>query len=60
MERRITLAFIHFSVWSDVGGIFAGKFFGKDHFAKSISPAKTMQGIYGAVILPVIISLIFY
>ena len=60
MEPRLILALIHLSVWSDVGGIFAGKFFGRDPFASSISPSKTVQGVYGALGLPVFVSIIFY
>jgi CDP-diglyceride synthetase len=60
LEPHLVVIFINFTAWSDAGGIFGGKFFGKDSFASSISPSKTIQGIYGALCLPVFVGLIYY
>ena len=60
MEPTLVYLMVNFSQWSDAGGIFFGKAFGKDKFAESISPTKTRQGIYGALILPMLISILFF
>jgi phosphatidate cytidylyltransferase len=46
--------------WSDVGGLMFGKIFGKHPFAQRISPKKTMEGLFGAIFLSTIVSLVFY
>ena len=51
---------LYLTGFADMGGLFGGKFFGKDNFAKSISPAKTVQGIYGVFGMAIVISLIFW
>ena len=47
-------------VWlSDTGGYFAGKRWGKTSLAKSISPNKTWQGVWGALALSITAAILF-
>lgn len=46
--------------WSDAGGYLFGSRWGKTPFANSISPNKTMEGISGAFIMPILVSTVFY
>lgn len=46
------LLYIMVAVWlADTGGYFAGKRWGKHKLAKVISPNKTWEGVYGALVL---------
>ena len=46
------LLYIIVSVWlADTGGYFAGKKWGKKALAKAVSPNKTWEGVWGALIL---------
>jgi len=60
LDRKFLLLLLHFSQWSDAGGLFCGSYFGKTKFANAISPKKTVQGVIGAIILPMVISLFFW
>jgi phosphatidate cytidylyltransferase len=46
--RRV-LAFIVITICSDIGGYFAGTFFGKHKLAPVISPKKTWEGLGGSL-----------
>lgn len=49
------------TVWlADSGGYFAGKRFGKHKLAVAISPNKTWEGVYGALLLAMTWALSFY
>lgn len=51
---------LFFIVWAaDVGAYLSGKQFGKTRLAPRISPGKTRAGLYGGVILSVIIGWLF-
>lgn len=55
----VLLAFL--LTWSsDIGGYFAGRFWGKHKLAPVLSPAKTIEGAVGATILPVLIAFLFF
>jgi len=46
-------------IWiADIAAYFSGKKFGKDKLAPSISPGKTVQGMYGAMLSAVICAVI--
>jgi len=46
-------------IWiADIAAFFAGKKFGKDKLAPVISPGKTVQGMYGALISAIICSVL--
>ena len=46
------LLYVMVAVWlADTGGYFAGKRWGKHKLASEISPNKTWQGVYGALVL---------
>ncbi len=55
----ILLAFL--LTWcSDIGGYFAGRFWGSHKLAPQLSPAKTWEGALGASVLPVILAMVFF
>lgn len=60
LDRKMLMYAIHFSQWSDAGGLLFGSYFGKTGFANSISPKKTIQGVIGALTLPMMISTCFW
>jgi phosphatidate cytidylyltransferase len=43
----------------DTGAYYAGRFFGKHKLAPAISPAKTLEGFAGGIVLTLIVALIF-
>jgi phosphatidate cytidylyltransferase len=53
------LMFIFVIKSSDIGAYTAGKLFGKHKFSPKISPAKTWEGMAGAVIFAVVVSMLF-
>ncbi len=57
MEYTVTLALLFLMmVWaSDTGAYFAGKMLGKTKMAPVISPNKTWEGFYGALLGPVVL-----
>lgn len=53
------LMFIFTVKFADIGAFTFGKIFGKHKFSPVISPNKTWEGLFGAVIASVLISVIF-
>lgn len=49
------LAFVLLTAGADLGGYFAGIFFGKHRMAPKISPKKTWEGLVGALLVQVIV-----
>ena len=60
LNSKFTHILVNFTAWSDAGGLFAGSMCGKTPFARSISPSKTMEGLMGAIMLPIFIAFLFY
>ena len=57
----LLVLFVLVTVWlADTGGYFAGKRYGKHSLAKAISPNKTWEGVYGALLLSLIWALVFF
>lgn len=52
------LLFVVMLVWgADIGAYFAGRKFGRTKLAPSISPGKTIAGVYGALVVSALFSL---
>lgn len=54
------LTFVLLTAGADLGGYFAGIFFGKHPMAPKISPKKTWEGLAGALILQAIVGAIIF
>ena len=52
LQPKIILYGALITQWSDFGGLIFGSNFGKTPFAQSISPSKTLEGVYGAILFP--------
>lgn len=49
--RQLIVALVLITASIDTGGYFAGRFFGKRALAPVISPKKTIEGVFGGVLL---------
>lgn len=53
------LIFILCVIWgADIGAYFSGKWWGKHKLAPKVSPNKTWQGLYGGILLAIIVAVI--
>ena len=51
---------IFYSITTDISSFFTGKFFWRTKLAPKISPGKTISGSLGGILIPTLISLIFF
>ncbi len=52
----VVILWLFVSIWSvDIGAYFAGKRFGRRQFAPGISPNKTWEGVFGGVVLALVV-----
>lgn len=49
-----------FNWFYDSAALFTGKYFGSHQLAKTISPAKTVEGLYGGLAINVIVAVVIY
>ena len=60
LKSAFLVLFLLVLIWAaDIGAYFAGKFFGKNKLCPNVSPGKTLEGVYGGILLSQIIT-IFY
>lgn len=60
LEEPSMTMFFFILIWSaDIGAYFVGKKFGKTKLAIDISPGKTLEGLYGALVSAVVVGLCF-
>ena len=59
LNSKFVILGIFLTQFSDIGGLVVGSLFGKTPFARTISPSKTKEGLIGAILFPVIVSVIF-
>lgn len=58
-KGALTLIFIFCIIWgADSGAYFAGKWWGKHKLIPLVSPKKTWQGVYGGLLLTIIVAVI--
>ena len=52
--------FLLILIWAaDIGAYFAGKFFGKNKLCPSVSPGKTLEGVYGGIALTQVVAITY-
>jgi len=60
LEEPAMTMFFFVLIWAaDIGAYFSGKKFGKTKLAIEISPGKTLEGMYGALVSALVVSLVF-
>ena len=64
-DPKLILFGMHFSQWSDFGGLLFGSklarsYIGQTKFMKTISSKKTIEGIFGAILLPMMSSVAYW
>lgn len=57
--RKLLLGLL-FIVWAaDIGAYYTGRKFGRRSLAPAISPGKTIEGVYGAIVAGLLVAIIF-
>jgi len=58
LQDKALVLFLLILIWAaDIGAYFTGKFFGKNKLCPSISPGKTLEGVYGGIALTQVIAI---
>ena len=58
-ERSLVLILLFFIWAADIGAYFSGKRFGRKKLCPRLSPNKTLEGVYGGVVLAQIVALFY-
>ena len=59
-DGSMHLIFLLFLVWTaDIAAYFIGKKWGKSHLASHISPGKTWEGVYGAIVACILVTYLY-
>ena len=59
-QNPVYVLFILCIIWAaDTGAYFAGRIWGKKKLAPAVSPKKTVAGLYGGLVLSLVVALIF-
>jgi len=60
LQDKALILFLLLIIWAtDIGAYFVGKFFGKNKLCPSVSPGKTLEGVYGGIALAQIVAITF-
>jgi len=60
LQDKTLVLFLLILIWSaDIGAYFAGKFFGKNKLCPSVSPGKTLEGVYGGIALTQVVAIMY-
>ena len=58
LQDKALVLFLLILIWAaDIGAYFAGKFFGKNKLCPSVSPGKTLEGVYGGIALAQVVAI---
>jgi len=57
VQEKALVLFLLILIWAaDMGAYFAGKVFGKNKLCPSVSPGKTLEGVYGGIALTQVVA----
>jgi len=60
LQDKALVLFLFILIWAaDIGAYFAGKFFGKNKLCPSVSPGKTLEGVYGGIALTQVVAITY-
>jgi len=60
LQDKALVLFLLILIWAaDIGAYFAGKFFGKNKLCPSVSPGKTLEGVYGGIALTQVVAITY-
>jgi len=60
LQDKFLVLFLLSLIWAaDIGAYFAGKFFGKNKLCPSVSPGKTLEGVYGGIALTQLVAIAY-